>query len=62
MATDRRFVAYRPDPTEEVLLLELAKRHGLPMSRVIGQALRRWAKDEGIKADVKAKVKGEADA
>lgn len=42
-------MSYRPDQTERALLEELGRHLGLPMSRVIGTALRELAKQEGLK-------------
>jgi antitoxin component of RelBE/YafQ-DinJ toxin-antitoxin module len=48
-------MSYRPDLTERALLESLAEHLGLPLSRVIGLALRRLAETEGVKApDVSA--------
>ena len=51
MPSERRIVAYRPDETEERLLIALTKKKGLSMSRIIGQAIREYAKQEGIAAE-----------
>ena len=48
MPSDRKIVAFRPDADEEKMLAALAKKHGLPMTRVLGQALRRWAEQERV--------------
>lgn len=48
MPSERKIVAYRPDKDEERILQELKEKSGLTMSRVIGQAIRRWGKEEGI--------------
>jgi hypothetical protein len=50
MPSERRYVPYRPDATEEAILENLAKRYGLSMSRVIGLALREKAEREFVPA------------
>ena len=49
MPSDRRVIAYRPSEEEEDLIQALARKHGLPLTRVLGMALRRFAEAEGVK-------------
>jgi hypothetical protein len=51
MPSDRKLISYRPDETEELIIKALAKKHGLPMARIIGQALREKAEREGVKVE-----------
>ena len=51
MENDLKTVAFRPDEIEGRLLRLLSRKHGLPKTRVLGQALREKAEREGIKFD-----------
>lgn len=59
MPSERRVVAYRPSEEEEELLQALGKKHGLPLTRVLGMALRRLADAEGVTAKTQAEPKKE---
>lgn len=52
MPSVRKAVGYRPDETEEQLLKQLAQKLGLPITRVIGFAVRQLATREGVEAQV----------
>ena len=48
MPSERKVIAFRPDEDEDRIVAALAKKHGLPMTRVIGLALRQMAEKENV--------------
>jgi predicted transcriptional regulator len=53
-------VAFRPDPDEERLLHQLARKTGLPKTRILGQALREKAEREGFPVVIDDEVQKKA--